>query len=203
MTVKYSIRKEDLNINPYDVLRYLGYAKDKITQEDEMMVAECIEEARDFLSPKACYDRYHVELMEDNRILMPYGEIVSKSLSYNLAGCKDIYMFAATIGASYDRAIKTMSARSMAKGSVFNAIGAAAVEEVCDRINEELRLKSEAAGEKLKTRFSPGYGDLSLDNQTGVFRVLDPAKHAGITLKDTLIMAPEKSVSAIIGIYDV
>ena len=53
---------------------------------------------------------------------------------------------------------------------------------------------------KVTRRFSPGYGDLSLDLQKTVFELLNPEKHIGITLTDGMLMTPMKSVSAFIGI---
>ena len=52
-------------------------------------------------------------------------------------------------------------------------------------------------------RFSPGYGDLELkENQKGVFAVLNPGKYIALSLMDTFIMSPEKSVTAIIGVKE-
>ena len=55
-------------------------------------------------------------------------------------------------------------------------------------------------GSTLTPRFSPGYGDLSLDLQTDLIRITEAQKHIGITLSENLIMIPTKSVTAIIGI---
>ena len=46
------------------------------------------------------------------------------------------------------------------------------------------------------------YGDLPLDFQKDVFRILDTPKAIGLTLTDALLMMPSKSVTAIIGIGD-
>ena len=89
----------------------------------------------------------------------------------------------------------------MAKASFLNAIGAAAVVNVCDQLNEELCRIAAEEGKSLRPRYSAGYGDFSLENQRGIFDLLSPAKHIGLTLKDNLIMVPEKSVTAVIGLY--
>ena len=49
-------------------------------------------------------------------------------------------------------------------------------------------------------RYSPGYGDLSLESQKQVFALLNPPKYIGVTLNDSLLMSPSKSVTGIIGI---
>jgi cobalamin-dependent methionine synthase I len=47
-------------------------------------------------------------------------------------------------------------------------------------------------------RFSPGYGDWTLDNQPQVLQLAE-AERIGITLTESNIMIPRKSVSAVIG----
>ena len=55
-------------------------------------------------------------------------------------------------------------------------------------------------GLELTSRFSAGYGDLSLEFQREIFRALDCQKNIGLTLNESLIMSPTKSITAIIGI---
>lgn len=196
----YSIEASKLKIDEREVLRYLGYTRDLITDDDINMVNTYIEEVRGLLSPRACYEKYEVSVAEDGHIDMPYGHIVSKNLTMNLLGCTHIYLFAATIGPRFDRSLLRARAVSISKAAVFQSIGAAAVEEVCDSLNAMIDDMEFAAGNKTRPRYSPGFGDMTLDNQKGVFRVLRPEKHIGVTLKDNLIMAPEKSVTALIGV---
>jgi cobalamin-dependent methionine synthase I len=52
----------------------------------------------------------------------------------------------------------------------------------------------------LRPRFSPGYGDLSLSVQSDLLNVLDARRNIGLTLSDSLMMIPQKSVTAIVGL---
>ena len=54
----------------------------------------------------------------------------------------------------------------------------------------------------LRPRFSPGYGDLPLALQADVFWALDCTSKIGVSLSESLIMSPQKSVTAIIGISE-
>ena len=72
---------------------------------------------------------------------------------------------------------------------------------LCDEINA--RILREAAKEGLRgmrRRFSPGYGDLPLEMQREVCAVLNMPKEIGVSLTDTLLMTPSKSVTAIVGV---
>ena len=236
--VRRSYRAEDIEIDPHEVLRYLGYKKELVTAEDIAQVQALLPEARAAIKAAACWGRFEVELLEEGRIRFPYGQVVSRDLWRNLTlgvlagesaacggqgtltdkgapfaghgaltngsqpcGSREVFLFAATIGLAYDRLVQRARITSMAKASFLNAIGAAAVENVCDQLNEELCRIAAEEGKSLRPRYSAGYGDFSLENQRGIFDLLSPAKHIGLTLKDNLIMVPEKSVTAVIGLY--
>ena len=49
-------------------------------------------------------------------------------------------------------------------------------------------------------KIHPGYGDLPLALQKDIFRVLDCPKRIGLTLNESLLMSPSKSVTALIGV---
>ena len=52
----------------------------------------------------------------------------------------------------------------------------------------------------LKMRFSPGYGDFSLNHQRDFFRLLNLEKNLGMSLNSALLMSPSKSITAVIGV---
>lgn len=52
----------------------------------------------------------------------------------------------------------------------------------------------------LKIRFSPGYGDFSLEHQKDFFRLLQLEKNLGMSLNSALLMSPSKSITAVIGV---
>ena len=55
-------------------------------------------------------------------------------------------------------------------------------------------------GYYLRPRFSPGYGDFSIEHQYYITRMIDSAKTIGLTITDSLMMTPTKSVTAVIGL---
>ena len=64
-----------------------------------------------------------------------------------------------------------------------------------------LAILPEISNEKTTVpRFSAGYGDFSLEFQRNICDALDCQRKIGITLQESLIMLPTKSVTAIIGI---
>ena len=89
----------------------------------------------------------------------------------------------------------------MAKAAIYQATGAEMVECVCDELNEQLRQDVAQEGLYLKPRFSPGYGGTPLSLQRDFERILHMSA-IGISLTETCLMVPSKSVTAFIGITD-
>ena len=50
-----------------------------------------------------------------------------------------------------------------------------------------------------RPRFSPGYGDFPLTAQRDIFAILDCPKRIGLSLNQSLLLSPTKSVTAVIG----
>ena len=108
-------------------------------------------------------------------------------------------LFGATLGAGTDQLIRRASVSDMAKAVIMQACAAAFLEEYCDE--EQLRIgrEMEDQGLYLRPRFSPGYGDFDIRYQEPLMRILDCAKSIGLTMTDSFMMTPTKSVTAVIG----
>ena len=98
-----------------------------------------------------------------------------------------------------DALLRRVSVMSGADALVLQAVGTAAVEEWMDCVENEIRAEL-APGETLVRRYSPGYGDFPLAAQRQLLGLLDAPRTVGVSLTDTLLMAPSKSVSAVIGV---
>ncbi len=123
----------------------------------------------------------------------------SHSLCRHLAGCEKVLLFAATLGHAPDRLIRRFSVGQVSRAVICQAVAAEMIEAYCDDLNEKLEEKYQAEGWTLRRRFSPGYGDLPLELQKDIVRLLNTPKEIGLTLTESLIMLPTKSVTAIIG----
>jgi hypothetical protein len=105
-----------------------------------------------------------------------------------------------TLGAGFETLLRADSARSMARAVALDACGSAFVETGCDAAEQELAARF--PGKFLTDRFSPGYGDLPISQQRELFRLLDISRRIGISLSESGLMVPQKSVTALIGVSD-
>lgn len=180
----------ELPVNYREVARYAGCTEDTLPERTEALIREAGP-----VNGKVCWGVY--PLTEENGQLSFAGiRTASVNLKNCLRDCDRVILFAATAGFGIDRVIRKYEKISPASALLLQAYGAERAETVCDAFNREM----EAQYGKLRPRFSPGYGDLPLELQKDFFTVLRPYEHIGITLNESMLMLPSKSVTAIIGI---
>ncbi len=192
-----------IRIDPKEVARYLSYRGQQPDEAVGRLIESCIGEVNAAAVPRFICERFPLAFDEKTGFQAGALRFNSSSLRRNLAGCTEVFLFAATLGIAVDTLIRRAAMLNSAKGLVMQAAAAAAIEAVCDEENDKLRGQIAAEGLYLRPRFSPGYGDLSLDCQRDLLRVLQAQKRIGLTLKDSGLMVPVKSVTALIGISPV
>ncbi len=183
-----------------EVARYLGYRRAAPPEADVAALMEkAAAEMQSVMKPQAVFEIF--DLSEDNQELR-FADVTlhSRDLGRNLEGCSQVALLAATIGPQVDTLIRRHSSLDPVYASILQATGAMYIEELVDLVNSEIKKIAAAQGLKTRPRYSPGYGDVPLQVQKDFFRLL-PCTRIGLTLMDTLIMAPEKSVTAFVGLY--
>jgi cobalamin-dependent methionine synthase I len=78
-------------------------------------------------------------------------------------------------------------------------VGSVTVEKAMDKIQEILDTEMQKTGLTISDRYSPGYCDWSVGEQQLLFTLM-PKDFCGVSLSDSSLMKPIKSVSGIIGI---
>ena len=182
-----------------EVLRYMGDRR--TSPEVRSLVLDSISECEGVLSYRICAAKYEISV-KDGVTDLGFASASSRALSASLEGCTHAVVFAATVGLGIDRLIHRYSRISPSRALCMQAIGTERVEALCDAFQHDLGTEEAKKGGSIRPRFSPGYGDLPLSLQKDIFRVLDCQRLMGLTLNDSLLMSPSKSVSAIIGITE-
>lgn len=179
---------------PVDREQILRYALSR--QPDDAtnaLLEQCLADALPQLSYRVCWREYPLSV-SGQRCDFGDFQLTSRTLVKHLNGCGRAVVFAATVGVGMDRLIGKYAHISPARGLLMQAVGAERIEALCDGFCMELG--------NARPRFSPGYGDLKLSAQQVIFEQLDCARHIGLTLNDSLVMSPSKSVTAIVGLTD-
>lgn len=214
MDILVKIYKE---LPPVDIGEVYRYMRMPGRQESDARIAdtvrECISElcgggVSDAGQPAAgqpalrcgvCYADTEIT-RADGKTDLGFAVAESRDLDTCLRGCSRAVVFAATIGGHIDRLIAKYSRFSPVRALALQALGAERVEALCDMFCRELKTHYASLGCDIRPRYSPGYGDLPLEFQKEVFRLLDPPRRIGVCLGESLLMTPSKSVTAIVGV---
>lgn len=181
-----------------EILRYMRTNSKTEDSSILSLVDEAISRIEASVSPKTIYRIFDCFVADDEMIIGDY-HFKSTRLAQNMAGCKRVVVFGATLGTECDRLIKIASATDIALAMALQAAAASKIEEVCDSLEESIKAEHNV---KLRQRYSPGYFDLDIKEQKKVFDLVQITKRIGLTLTDTFEMVPTKSVTAFIGIEE-
>ena len=185
------VETEKITINEIELANRLK-TKVGFTSEE---IEKCKQDLLKVIEYKYAYVKVPVDLSVENYVNLDFVGFNSKNLYKNLSSCKEAYVFSVTVGIGVDRLLSRLNLLSQSKHFITDALSSAAVESFCDYVNEML-----AQNKKTKPRFSPGYGDLPLEIQPDILKVLSADKTLGITLNESLFMTPVKSITAIMGV---
>ena len=192
--------------NKKEALRYFRAQTGDAQAEAAVDVA--YEKLRDELQPRYTVKKFGCGIGSEGDSTVPSvvkldnGTVFhSKALARYVGEATELFLFGATLGSRVDIALRRMALTSVAEAGAGQAVAAALIETYCDDCCAELQ-KRLPEGKKLKWRFSPGYGDWALEEQKILFPVLDCAHTIGLTLTESCMMAPVKSVTAVMAITE-
>ncbi len=186
-----------MTVNVEEALRYLGAgdADDNLRRA----VADTAKEMEARITPRWTWRVYSLE-QEPLRLQGTDTALPGRLARRMLADCRQAALMACTLGAEFDRMMRSAQARDMARAVMLDACGSALVEAGCDVAEREIA--GRMPGLYLTDRFSPGYGDLPLETQRGLCAALDVARRLGVSLTESCLMNPQKTVTAVIGLAD-
>lgn len=183
-----------------EAVRYLGYGRQAADAKTMEMIRDSFKELERIAKKRIVYRVFDLCMAEDGCITIGNMRISSKGLSKNLKDCEKVILLGATLGVEVDLALKRYSCTDMARTVVLQACAAAMLEEYLDECQIKIGEEMEKSGYFLRPRFSPGYGDFSILHQKEILAMADTARRIGLTMTESSMLAPTKSVTALIGL---
>ena len=189
MNVAFYSNAELPPVNRHEVFHYARAGEPDQAQND--LLDACLAELVPSLTCRIAWAEYPVS--RDSGVLdLGFARVQSADLAKNLRDCGRIVLFAATVGIGPDRLAQKYSRISPVKSLFLESVGNERIEALCDVFCSQFT--------DTRPRFSPGYGDLPLELQRDIIAALDCPRKIGLTLNESLLMSPSKSVTAIMGI---
>ncbi len=200
------ILKENISyiINKKNVLSILGYKREKtkVSKIFAEKIEKILEQTQKKALVKTVYIIRKIEKIENNTVYFLNSEIKikSKDISSLLSESFATIFMGITIGWWIDNKIAELNEKGeYNEALIYDAVGSEAVEGAANSFNHHLDIEARQNRYTLTKRFSPGYGDLKLSFQRGLYKELSLEK-LDIKILDTNILLPQKTITAIIGV---
>jgi hypothetical protein len=184
---------EEIVLNDYEFAKRLNIKKGFASEEIDYN----LERLKAVVNCKYAQTRAFVEHFDDDWLNCGFGMFKSEKLVKNLKNCRETFVFAVTLGIGVDRLLNKLSALSVTDYFITDALASAMAEAAVDEA--EKRIKGEV---NCRPRFSPGFGDFSIELQPKIIDLLNGQRLLGISVGKSLLMTPMKSVTAIMGILE-
>lgn len=189
------------SLNRAEAFRYMGHKGGEIPENINSLADECEEKLLAAIRPNYVWRVFDIAESENGISVSGTSlALTGNDITEHLRGCERCALMCATLSVGADSVIRAYESAEMEKAVIADCLASAAIEQVCDIAEREIQA---AVGDYHYTwRFSPGYGDLPLELQRQFIEVLQAQKRIGVTVTNSLILIPRKSVTAVMGISE-
>lgn len=184
-----------MQIDKQEFLRYLGWKGQETDADFQEKLDEAAKHCLELCDARSVVRRFS---LTENFILGGTDFCLEgNDIRAHLAGCREIYLFAATIGAGAERELVRLQSKNAYEALLFDTAASCAIESYCDDICDDLQSACET---QLTSRFSCGYGDFPIAAQRDICAILRTDSKIGLCCDEYCLLTPRKSVTAIVGI---
>ncbi len=158
-------------------------------------------DARGLVRPAAIWDSFPIREFRHERLVMANGVAIGGGpVAAVVAGAHELVIGVCTVGGEISARISAYQRSGQRLRSLFlDDLGSWAVDQVRQQLCRTVEADAAARGWRASAALSPGESEWSVADQAVIFRLLD-TRPIGVTLSESLVMSPIKSLSLIIGI---
>lgn len=186
-----------------EALRYLGYAGQDIDASLEDSLEEVFTHCENISRCAWIYRVFPIDIREDG-IHLPGTTLVlqGNDIGQHMEGARFVAVMAVTCGLANERELQHLTSTGGLAALAFDAAGSALVEAAADACNAAIVEEAHSRGLYTNWRYGPGYGDLPLSVQPTLVHVLDADKKLGMSVTESNLLIPAKSITAFVGFFD-
>lgn len=191
----------DLSWDIREIYLLMGYGSHIPDEGVRQLIQEILDELSHRLVPHYGYVLVdgnvpeRGKLLLDNQLFNP-GAIISHAMK----GADKYAVFTATIGEEFDNFSRQLKAEDdILRVFIADALGSVLAEATVTLLMKQLEVMADKEGMHISNNYSPGYCDWFLAEQKQLFSFF-PESSTGITLTDSCLMLPVKSVSGIVAL---
>lgn len=200
--IQVDFSQHDIEVHAKNVADLMGYP---LTSDDHLdgTIHSLIDKGYELIRPYGAYivkriDKLDIKkgVLSISKTKFNIGRIIASQLKY----AEYAALFISTIGKEIEAESKKMQqVGDLFEGYTLDLIGSEAAEFVAESVHKKIKCGSLENGFNTSNRFSPGYCDWNVKEQYLLFNFFND-NNTKISLNDSALMNPIKSVSGLIGI---
>ncbi len=197
--IKYDF--SELGITTSKIERLIGFEPGSAPDPIGDIIQSVFEEAGEITHIQGAYELVPRFFNENNTIIIgDKAFLTGKIVTNYIKSASSLAFFIFTAGKEIElRSKKYFDDNDPMKGYVYDVLGSETVEAAVEKMLVELEERMLVMELNLTNPYSPGYCGWPVNDQFKLFSFF-PEKYCGITLSDTALMHPIKSISGVIGI---
>ena len=159
-----------------------------------------IEIAYGLVHGKACYNTFQIKNVFESKVILDKSETLvnSKKMAEILKDCEYCSLFVSTIGPELENHAVEMAKDDQSGSFFLEHVGNWMAEYMAEAVEKRISQGIIKAGFISKKRYSVGYGDWHVEAQKEILEITE-ARRIGVSISESYLMIPRKSVSALIG----
>lgn len=186
------------------ILSRLGYRTGTtiLSAADRQRFDEGVRLAGQLCNNRAVWERLPITIREHNEIQLADKTVLcSEDLTKLLNNSEEVLLMCVTSGNEVCAQIaEDIVSGNAARGMIIDAVASEIADGILDELQALIGKQLKREGKKLTSnRYSPGYGDISMETQKILFDLLQ-AEKLNLQLTEKFMLLPEKSVIALAGI---
>lgn len=195
---------DDLDITDRELFVQMGYGDNSPTDDIRQEIEVIRDEVRGILRPHFCFivaDGGTVDTANDTLNVEGRTFSVGRIISRQIRGAEGFAFFVATAGMEFEHMQRRLEEEGdMLRVFITDALGSVIAEKTADVMERWLQIFINARGWRHTNRFSPGYCGWHVSEQQKLFPLFGVEKPCGVSLTESSLMVPIKSVSGVIGL---
>jgi len=191
-----------LAIDPDEVLRFQGYQRgiDVPGPDVRALFDEAHALGRALMEPRAVVRWSPLRARADDTLALHHDLVFTiPGIARAWGAVTEVAGAIVTIGDALEQRVTALwEARELPLAAMLDSVGSGAVESLAEYVNDLLCQQGIARGVKVTNRISPGYGGWDVREQPLLFRLVTGGP-IGVELNDACFMAPEKTITLLVG----
>ena len=200
---RYTLQLSDLNIDTKQIEELLGYKRGECPDPFPSMISDMLKSAEEYCCIEGGYVIYNHAAVDFSKLYLKVDKVyfnIGKTILSRLRKSESIVFFKCTAGNGIEEWSKKLASEGDMLGSyLISIIGSTIVETAMDRIQYFLKEEMRRNNFNITNRYSPGYCGWRVTEQQKLFKMF-PSDFCNISLTESMMMDPVKSISGIIGV---